>query len=344
MRKIFILLLLLTVFSSLLAKQFKLNEFRPLPADFHAERNSVMDMDMEYCAAIKVECDVPTELNFKQKVYKRENIASGVYYFFVSQREKQITFEAPDYEPLTVDVPEGGLKKGVTYYAYLESVDDVIITFNIYPAPDRVTINEKMISKSKVMIAPGNYRLRIEKAGFETIVDEIAVGKNNTYFNYTLAKIGQEKVVVVEEEPENEPEDEPVMETVEPSEFKLERFDVVYEITSCEMYEDQIVIELMIENVGDDREVTIIGRHGFRTRMFDDSGNEFFPAKFNFANKTDSSNLGIMLVNSVPTKASLIFREINKNAEKIAKLDLGIWMKEADSFRMTFRDIPIEKK
>ncbi|MCF7793217.1 MAG: PEGA domain-containing protein [Candidatus Cloacimonetes bacterium] len=334
------LIIFLIVIVGLFAKQFQLTEFRSLPADFHAERNSVLDMDMEYCAAVKVECDVPTDLNLKQKVYKRENIASGVYYFFVSAREQQITFEAPDYEPLTVDVPEGGLEKGVTYYARLESIDDVIITLNIYPSPDRVSINEKLISKSKVMIAPGSYRLQIEKAGFEPIDEEISVGKNNTYFNYTLAKIGQEKVVVVEKEPI----EEPVMETDEPAEFKLERFDVVYEITSCEMYEKQIVIELMIENIGDDREVTILGWRGFRTRMFDDAGNEFFPAKFNFANKTNNGDITIMMVNGVPTKASLIFRDINNSAEKIVKLDLGIWMQESDSFRMTFRDIPMEKK
>jgi len=63
-----ILIILLILAGSLSAKQFRLIKFRPLPADFHAERNSVMDMDMEYCAAIKVECDVPTDLNLKQKV------------------------------------------------------------------------------------------------------------------------------------------------------------------------------------------------------------------------------------------------------------------------------------
>lgn len=339
MKKI-VLILFMVMLTSLFAKQFQLTEFRSLPADFEAERNSVMDMDMEYCAAVKVECDVPSDLNLKQKVYKRQNIAPGQYYFFVSQREKQITFEAPDYEPLTVDVPAGGLKQAKTYYARLESIDDVIITLNIYPAPDLVSINDKLISKSKVMIAPGTYQIRIEKAGFVPIDEQITVGKNNTYFNYTLAKIGQEKIP--EEEPEPVSVEEPLPESTTP--LKLERFDVVYEITSCEMYENQIVVELMITNLGDDRDVTILGWGSQRTRMFDDSGNEFFPEKLNFANKSNSSDIKIMLVNNVPTRASLIFRDINKNATKIAKLDLGIWLKEADSFRITYRDIPIVKK
>ncbi len=341
MKKTFLVIFLL-ILGSLFAKQFELIEFRPLPADFHAERNSVMDMDMEYCAAIKVESDVPSNLNLKQKVYKRENVQPGMYYFFVSHKEKQITFEAPDYEPLTVNVPDGGLKKGVTFYANLDTIDDVIVTFNIYPQPDRVIINDKVISKSKVQIPPGQYRLQIEKSGFEPVDDQINISLNNAYFNYTLAKIGQEKIVEkIVEVPVEKPAEE---QTSEPAEFKLERFDVVYEITSCEMYEDQIVIDLNIENIGDDREVTILGWRGFRTRMFDDAGNEFFPTKFNFANKTNNGDITIMLVNGVPTKASLIFRDIRKQAEKITKLDLGIWMQESDSFHMTFRDIPIKKK
>ena len=70
MKKLFILTLLFVTFG-LFANEFKLIEFRKLPADFHAERNSVSDIDMEYCTALRVECDVPLELNLKQKVYKK---------------------------------------------------------------------------------------------------------------------------------------------------------------------------------------------------------------------------------------------------------------------------------
>ena len=114
MKKILIFTLLFVTFG-LFANEFKLIEFRKLPADFHAERNSVTDIDLEYCAALRVECDIPIDINLKQKVYKKDKIDSNSNYFFVSHKEKQITFSSPKYESLTVNVPTQGLKKGVVF-------------------------------------------------------------------------------------------------------------------------------------------------------------------------------------------------------------------------------------
>ena len=54
MKKLVVFALLLITLS-MFANEFKLIEFRKLSADFHAERNSVEDMDREYCAALKIE-------------------------------------------------------------------------------------------------------------------------------------------------------------------------------------------------------------------------------------------------------------------------------------------------
>jgi len=341
MKKILTFLFLLASFG-LFANQFKLLEFRSLPADFHAERNSVEDMDMEYCAALKVECDKPVDLNLKQKVYKKESIGNGAYYFFVTHKEKQITFTAPNFDPLTVDVPQKGLERGVTYYVGLEIIPDVVVTFNITPPPDRVIINDKIINKSKLQIATGNYRIRIEKAGFIPVDEQITISMNNAYFNYTLAKEGQDRIV---EKIVKEPAPQPVATiNVQPNDFSLERFHIRYEVTSCEMYEDQFVIEMKITNLADDRDVTILDWGNNRTRVFDDEGNEYYPGKINFANKSGSGDVKSMLVNGIVTDASFVFKKINKQANSISKFDLGIWMEESDDFRMTFKNIPIEKK
>ena len=231
------------------------------------------------------------------------------------------------------------MKKGVVFYVKLEVIPDVTVTLNVSPDPDRIIMNGQIKKKNRFKTAPGTYQLQIEKAGYITIDEQITIDDQNTYFNYTLAQ--SEKI----EEPIVETTTNPVMETpAEPGVLSLERFDIVFEITSCEMYEDQIVLELLINNIGDDRDVTMLGWGRNRTRIFDDAGNEFFPSKINFANKSNTGTVKIMLVNGVPTKASLIFKDIKKNAEKLAKFDLGIWTQESDEFRMTFRDIPIEKK
>ena len=342
MKKLLTLTLLLLAFG-LFANEFRLIEFRKLPADFHAERNSVNDMDREYCTALKVESDIPTELNLKQKVYKKENIEPGVYYFFVTHKEKQITFTAPNFDPLTVDVPKGGLKKGVVYYVRLESIPDVTVTMNVSPQPDRIILNDKVKQKNRFKTAPGKYRLQIEKAGYETIDEQISIDEQNSFFSYTLGKKGEVKIVEVEKVVEV-----PVTKTPqEPSEFSLERFDVIYKITSCEMYEDQIVINMNIRNIGDDRDLKLLlhpGHGDYKSRIIDDAGNEFLPKKLNFANKSSGGDVQINLVSDITTKASLIFKKVNKKATSISKFDLGVWSQQSDKFRMTFRNIPITKK
>ena len=333
------LIAVLVVSLSLTANEFKLIEFRKLPADFHAERNSVEDMDREYCAALKVESDLPAELNLKQKVYKKEEAGAGTCYFFVSHKEKQITFTATQYEPLTVDVPFEGLKKGVVYYVKLETIPDVTVTLNVSPEPDRIILNNKVMQKNRFKTAPGSYRLQIEKTGFEPVDEQIIINEQNSYFNYTLGKKGEVQIV------ENEKTPAVVKETpVQTGKFILERFNIIFEITSCEMYENQIVINLNITNQDDDKELKLLYWTNSRSRIIDDLGNEYFPYKINFANKSHEGDVEHTLVTGIVTKASLIFKKINKNAVAISKFDLGIWSQQFDYLRISFRDIPIDKK
>ena len=155
MKRLLLITMLFVTFE-LFADGFKLIEFRKLPADFHAERNSVMDIDMEYCTALRVECDIPLELNLKQKIYKKENIDSNSSYFFVSHKEKLITFTATNHKSLTVDVPNDGLRKGVVFYVRLESIKIVesepeeIITPPVTEVIEPEIINERPTKDSEI--------------------------------------------------------------------------------------------------------------------------------------------------------------------------------------------------
>jgi len=329
MKKGLILITLLIVCTSIFANEFKLIEFRKLAADFHAERNSVEDMDMDYCTALRVETEIPSSLGLKQKVYKKENVESGIYYFFITHKEKQITFTAPNFQPLTVDVPKKGLEKGVVYYVKLESILDVNVTLNISPKPDRIILNDKIIKNNKFKQSSGKYHLRIEKEGYETIDEQIIINNENSYFNYTLGKKSNVKMEA----------------SASPTGLTLERFGVIYEVTSCEMYEDQIILNMNITNTGDDRDLTLIAwNRSFKSRIIDDLGNEYFTSKINFANKSKNGDVSVNLVSDVTTKASLIFKKVNKKIELISKFDLGVWSDQSDNLRVTFRDITITKK
>lgn len=329
MKKGILIITLLIVCTSIFANEFKLIEFRKLAADFHAERNSVEDMDREYCTALRVESEIPSSLGLKQKVYKKENVESGVYYFFITHKEKQITFTAPNFQSLTVDVPKKGLEKGVVYYVKLESILDVNVTLNVTPKPDRIILNDKIIKSSKFKQPSGKYHIQIEKDGYETIDEQIIINNENSYFNYTLGKKSNVKKEA----------------SADPTGLILERFGVIYEVTSCEMFEDQVVVNLNITNTSDDRDLKlIVWNRELRCRIIDDLGNEYIPNKINFANKSENGDVSVNLVSGISTKASLIFKKVNKRAELISKFDLGVWSEQSDTFRVTFRDIPIVKK
>jgi len=71
---------------------------------------------------------------------------------------------------------------------------------------------------------------------------------------------------------------------------------------------------------------------------------EYFTSKVNFANKSKNGDITVNLVSGISTKASLIFKKVNKNIGTVSKFDLGVWSEQSDNFRVTFRDIPITKK
>ncbi len=109
-------------FSAMQASEIKINEFRVLDGDFKAESEPVMDLDRNYCAVLRIDGSIPEGLTLDEKVYKTEKLSSGEIYFYVSASETQITFQAPGFTPLTVDVPDGELMLGKVYYVRMKTI------------------------------------------------------------------------------------------------------------------------------------------------------------------------------------------------------------------------------
>ena len=341
------LFLILVFFISLNALEFNLKEFRELPSDFQAQMEPVNDLDMEYCTVLRVESEVPEKLSLKQKIYKTEIIQPGEYYFYITHKEKNITFEAPEYLSLTVDVPQDGLKKGLVYYVRLETIPDVEVTINIEPAADRVILDNKILDKSNFRFPPGKYRFQIEKEGYQKVDEIIEISSKNTIFNYSLSKeiIKEKPEVVTKPEIEKEPKTEPVPEPDKPQKFVVELYDFIFQVVSCEMVDRTLIIEFKITNKIDDRELDI--HHKYRrphSRIFDETGNEFFPQTVKFANKTNDGHITHNLVSEIQTAASLIFQKVNKDIKLISLFELGLWAKDNGNFKVSFRNIPITKK
>ena len=343
------LFLIFAFFISLNGLEFSLQEFRELPSDFQAQMEPVNDLDMEYCTVLRVESEVPEQLTLKQKIYKKQIIHPGEYYFYITHKEKNITFEAPEYLSLTVDVPQEGLKKGFVYYVRLETIPDVEVTMNIEPAADRVILDSEVLDKSNFRFSPGKYRLQIEKEGYQKVDEVIEISSKNTIFNYSLSReIIEEKPEVVLNpvpEPEEEIETEQIPEPEKPRKFVVELYDFSFEVISCKMVDRTLIIEFVIKNKIDDRELDI--HHKYRkpySRIFDEIGNEFFPQTVKFANKTNDGHIVHNLVSEIQTAASLIFQKVNRDIKLISLFELGLWTKDNGSFKVAFRDIPIIKE
>ncbi len=323
----FVLFFSFVVSTSLFALRFELEEFRKLSADFKAESEPITDMDMNYCSVLKVEVDRPIDLSLKQKIYKKENIDEDEFYFYVSSREDNITFQAPHFVPLTVDVPKGGLKIGTTYYVRLATLEDVDVTINVEPEDAQIMVNGLIWERPKGKLIPGEYVIFLLAEGYEEILDTVLVSPTNTAFNY---------IMVEEEILQIEGQEVPVPQGDEP--FIIEFNDYSIRITACEYTQQTLTISLSITNQIAERELTIMRNY---TKAYDSEGNEYSPTTLEFANKTKNWDLTHNLVQDVPTKAQLIFKEIKKPISVITLLNLSLYDKDNKDFKVSYKSIPV---
>ena len=181
--------LLLFLVIGLNGMDFKVNEFRKLLSDFQAEQNPVLDLDKNYCSVLRVESDVKKGLSLSQKIYKKINIKPGEYYFYVSSREKNITFKALNYNSYTIDVPKKGLKMGQVYYIRLESIEEKIVPKEIV----KPQIKVKPVKEKPVQIAQETAGI-IVKQGIEFQLEQCFYAANGVtvVFNITNKKTDRE--------------------------------------------------------------------------------------------------------------------------------------------------------
>ena len=171
-------------FSALQASEIKVKEFRVLDGDFKAEAEPVMDLDQNYCAVLRIDGSIPEGLTLEEKVYKAEELPSGEIYFYISARETEITFQAPGFNPLTVDVPDGELMLGKVYYVRLKTIikedakpAELPVLIASYPEGAKIILNnQKMgLTNGKFKLKAGTYELLLGKPGYEITAELIEV-------------------------------------------------------------------------------------------------------------------------------------------------------------------------
>ena len=122
---------------------------------------------------------------------------------------------------------------------------------------------------------------------------------------------------------------------------KVQANNFTFELEQCKRSGKNVTCDLLITNNDEDRELVIYNRN-YETycRIFDDFGNEYGAFEVQIG-KEKGNHPEILLVSSVPTRATLYFDKVSPKANKITLLELGC---QADKhFRAQLRNIPITK-
>ena len=134
---------------------------------------------------------------------------------------------------------------------------------------------------------------------------------------------------------------------------KVESHNFTFELKECRLSGNSITCKLLITNNAEDRYFKLYYREPDyfdwwypKSRMFDDLGNGYWADWIQIANKMSSSSyseLSVLLVSSVPTRAVLGFENVSPRARRISLLELGCAIK-GGRFTVQFRNISVPRR
>lgn len=191
MKKVlFITFLLIAV--CLQAKSFKVLEFTELPADFYAQSNPAHDRNMEYCAAIKLEGNYPSDMKFQEKIFARKTKDNSTY-FFISAENNIITLTAPNFTTYTLDIENRlgtSLKKGSVYALRLQTLKSTKYNVKIKSEPSsaKIILDDEISVKSgqNIQILPGMHTISAEHKDYQNQTNTYNINENNQIINIIL--------------------------------------------------------------------------------------------------------------------------------------------------------------
>lgn len=340
MNKITNTLLILVCAGLTQAAELNILEFRELPSDYTAQSLPILDMDNNFCAALRVESTKPAPLTAVQKIYKTRQTEKGENYLFFSAREKSITLKSPGYQDLIVNAPAGGFKPTKVYYLYIQPVGEIVydVTINAAPAGSKIMVDGKAWVGPTRKMTPGEHSIEISKEGFITSQETIKVPMQPTTFNFALSKIVEVEKVVTPPPP---PAPQPVPQKTQPTSTglpSLEAYDLSLKMLSCKATPDnKLIIRIQITNIADDdQELSFEGS----TRIFDEKGREYSLESRKIGNKEAHlyQTLNHRMISGVPTELILTFANIPSSVQTISLLELKI-----SDWKLPFRSFPVSR-
>jgi len=342
MKKITNTILFLACAGLVQAAELKVLDFRELPSDFTAQSLPILDMDNNFCAALRVESTKPVPLSILEKTYKTRHTEKGENYFFFSAREKVLSLKSPGYQDLVVNAPAGGFMPTKVYYLYLQPVGEIVfdVTINATPTSSKILVDGKAWVGPTRKLTPGEHSVEISKEGFVTSRETITVPMQPTTFNFALSKIIEVEKTITPA-PSQPVTTQPVVDKsmAKPAGLpSLEAYDLSLKILSCKaMPDNKVIIRIQITNLADDdQELSFEGS----TRIFDEKGREYSSESRKIGNKEAHlyQTLTHQMISKVPTELILTFANIPSSVQTISLLELKI-----SNWKLPFRAFPVER-
>ena len=164
-----------------------------LEGEFVSE--DIRDASLKVCGALVILSDIPglTFSSGNEVVDRRHSPGRDILY--LSPDESTVTIGKDGYLPLKIYLYEYGIsiESGQVWQITVTGDrDDELIPINIVTNPPGagITIDgEYKGDKTTQQVLPGAHEITLTKEDFTTITDTITVGKDNTFFSYSLDRI-----------------------------------------------------------------------------------------------------------------------------------------------------------
>lgn len=206
MKKIqFILILVMAALT--FSAQFEIaKDIAERSGDLSVQQYPVKDVNGDWCALLKVFTDIK-DIQFKGNGYEKHDYRDGIYYVYMFNGSKNLTFIKDGYTTKPHNFPIS-LKSNVVYGIEIKGVgeekkiEDIAITIQTEPKGATIYIDgENKGTSEQVKTSVGKHELKLEKSGHETKTATIEVTAEKTLFKYNLNKI-QDALVEINSNPE----------------------------------------------------------------------------------------------------------------------------------------------
>jgi len=196
------LILILIVATLAFSAQFEIvKDVAERPGDLSVQKYPKKDVNGDWCALLKVFTDIK-DLQFKGNGYENHDYRDGIYYVYMFNESKNLTFIKDGYTTKPHNFPIS-LKSNVVYGIEIKGVGEEKkhedITINILGEPDNSIVTFDGVEKGKITslkTSVGKHELKVTRDGFQTYTKTIEVSADKTMFEYKLEKIKQAEIVI----------------------------------------------------------------------------------------------------------------------------------------------------